>query len=205
MTQQSSTITTLLILLSSLSLTTSSALNPRQSLTPPAACDVIPTWEVTSFSWHNTSDNLDCANESDVPYVCFNSTSSGLVACDGNLGACDECGVYGCSTGLPLQPAGYGPPDNVSISIPSVSGYGGCFESNPQLVHRDGDSNEAISTGHIDFAPISSWDCTNGSTITASGSVDFEITCSWDAGNNATCVIPANETVVIPVLSYTID
>ncbi|ROW17163.1 hypothetical protein VPNG_01318 [Cytospora leucostoma] len=225
MTQKfSSSTTSLLILLSSLSLATSSALNPRQSLTPPAACDVIPTWEVTSFSWHNTSDNLDCADESGVPYVCFNSTPSGLVACDGNLGACDECGVYGCSTGLPLQPAGYGPPDNVSVSIPSVSGYGGCFESNPQLVHRYevgdgvvmcggtayhinfyGDSNEAISTGHIDFAPVSSWDCTNGSTIRASGSVDFEITCSWDAGNNATCVIPVNETVVIPLLSYTID
>lgn len=71
--------------------------------------------------------------------------------------------------------------------------------------HSYGDSDEAISTGHIDFAPISPWDCTNGSTITASGSVDFDMTCSWDAGNNATCVIPANETVVIPVLSYTIS
>lgn len=142
MTRQSSTTTTtttatLLILLSSLSLTTCSALHPRQSLTPPAACDVIPTWEVTSFSWHNTSDNLDCAGGSaSVPYVCFNSTPAGLVGCDGNLGACDECGVDGCSTGLPLQPAGYGPPDSVSVGIPSVDGYGACSETNPQLVHR---------------------------------------------------------------------
>lgn len=68
-----------------------------------------------------------------------------------------------------------------------------------------GDSNEAVSTGHIDFAPIQSWDCTNGSTIMASGSVDFEITCTRDAGNNATCVIPEGENVVIPILSYTIS
>lgn len=73
------------------------------------------------------------------------------------------------------------------------------------MIISAGDSNEAVSTGHIDFAPIQQWDCTNGSTITDSGSVDFEINCSWDAGNNATCVIPAGEDVVIPIQSYTIS
>lgn len=215
-----------LLLFPTLALTTSSALlSPRQPLTPPPACDVIPAWEVTTFAWFNSTHNLDCVTEADVPDVCFNSTPSGqLVGCDGNLGACDECGVYGCDTGLPLQPAGYGPPDNITIGIPSVPGYASCFESNPQGIRRFevgdgtlicagvayhinfvGDSNEAVSTGHIDFAPIQSWDCNNGSTITASGSVDFEITCSADAGNNATCVIPDGKTVVIPVLSYTIS
>ncbi|KUI67213.1 hypothetical protein VM1G_03541 [Cytospora mali] len=216
----------LTLLLTPLSLATGlPPLSPRRSLTPPAECDVIPTWEVTTFNWFNSSDNLDCVSEVDVPDVCFNSTPSGaLVGCDGNLGPCEECGVYGCDTGLPLQPAGYGPPDTISIDIPSVPGYETCYESNPQGIRRYevgdgtlicagvayhinfvGDSNEAISTGHIDFAPIQSWDCNNGSTITASGSVDFEITCSRDAGNNATCVIPEGETVVIPVLSYTIS
>ncbi|KUI55260.1 hypothetical protein VP1G_02666 [Cytospora mali] len=216
----------LTLLLTPLSLAAGSPpLSPRQSLTPPAECDVIPTWEVTTFNWFNSSDNLDCVSEVDVPDVCFNSTPSGaLVGCDGNLGPCEECGVYGCDTGLPLQPAGYGPPDTITIDIPSVPGYETCYESNPQGIRRFevgdgtlicagvayhidfiGDSNEEVSTGYIDFAPIQSWDCNNGSTITASGSVDFEITCSRDAGNNATCVIPEGETVVIPVLSYTIS
>lgn len=129
----------------------------------------------------------------------------------------------GCYTGLPLQPAGYGPPDTVAISIPSVPGYGSCFESNPQSIRRYdvgsgpvlcagvayhitfvGDSSVDVSSGRIDFDPIQAWDCYNGSTIRASGGVDFDIECSRDAGNNATCVIPDGESVVIPVLSYQI-
>ncbi|KAJ0120613.1 hypothetical protein J7T55_015343 [Diaporthe amygdali] len=213
------------ILLSFLSLTQGTAiLNARQSFTPPAECDVIPTWEVTSFNWFNSSNNLDCVTESNAPPegVCFNSTSSGLVPCDGNLGPCDRCGIGACYTGLPLQPAGFGPPDTIAITT-SVSGYESCFESNPQSIRRYevgdgtlfcggvayrinfvGDSNTDVSTGHIDFSPIQSWNCNNGSTIRASGSVDFEIDCSRDAGNNATCVIPGDQSIVIPILSYTI-
>lgn len=135
-------VATLLLLplpfLASPSLATGPGFHPRsQALTPPAECDVIPTWEVTAFNWFNSSDNLDCVTEADVPDVCFNSTPSGaLVGCDGNLGPCEECGVYGCDTGLPLQPAGYGPPDNITIAIPSVPSYGDCFESNPQGIRR---------------------------------------------------------------------
>lgn len=234
------------IFLSFLSLT-----QGAQSLTPPAECDVIPTWEVTSFNWFNSSNNLDCVTASNARKfktnsalpnqekekeetkvltptlaapegVCFNSTSSGLVPCDGNLGPCDRCGIGACYTGLPLQPAGFGPPDTIAITT-SVSGYESCFESNPQSIRRYevgdgtllcggvayrinfvGDSNSDVSTGHIDFSPIQSWNCNNGSTIRASGSVDFEIDCSRDAGNNATCVIPGDESIVIPILSYTI-
>ncbi|KAK2611739.1 hypothetical protein N8I77_005063 [Diaporthe amygdali] len=207
------------IFLSFLSLT-----QGAQSLTPPAECDVIPTWEVTSFNWFNSSNNLDCVTESNAPPegVCFNSTSSGLVPCDGNLGPCDRCGIGACYTGLPLQPAGFGPPDTIAITT-SVSGYESCFESNPQSIRRYevgdgilfcggvayhinfvGDSNTDVSTGHIDFSPIQSWNCNNGSTIRASGSVDFEIDCSRDAGNNVTCVIPVDQSIVIPILSYTI-
>lgn len=131
------TTTTLLLLLTSLGRSTSSTvLHPRQSLTPPTECDVIPAWDVTSFRWFNSTNNLDCVSEANVPEVCFNSSSSGLVPCDSNLGACEECGVYGCATGLPLQPAGYGPPDEISISIPSVPGYETCYESNPQGIRR---------------------------------------------------------------------
>lgn len=133
------TTTTLLALLTNLAHPT--AANPlnqtRPSLTPPPECDVIPTWAVTTFTWHNSTHNLDCASEADVPLVCVNSTSSGaLVGCDGNLGPCTECGIPGCYTGLPLQPAGYGPPDDISIGIPSVPGYESCYESNPQGIRR---------------------------------------------------------------------
>lgn len=194
--------------------------------------------------------------------VCVNESASGLpIACDSNLTPCLECGIPGCYTGLPLQPAGYGPPDNISFSIPSVPDYAMCEETNPQSIRRFdvgdgpvlcagvayyvnlyvlfishdfsvlemggfqnivilcenfahtnktkttsvGDSNVPTSTAHFDFAPAEKWTCSNGSTITASGSVDFEIACTRDAQNNATCVIPANETVVIPVLSYEIQ
>lgn len=238
------------ILLPLLSLSQGAALlNERQSVTPPEECDVIPTWEVTSFNWFNSSSNLDCVTQSNARKfeeqcptssktvkgekvltptlaapegVCFNSSSSGLIPCDGNLGPCDRCGIGACYTGLPLQPAGFGPPDTISIGT-NVAGYESCFESNPQSIRRYevgdgtlfcggvayrvnfvGDSNVDASTGHIDFSPVQSWSCSNGSTIRASGSVDFEIACSRDSGNNATCVIPEGQNVVIPVLSYTI-
>ncbi|KAH8787859.1 hypothetical protein F5883DRAFT_531009 [Diaporthe sp. PMI_573] len=210
-----------------LSLTQGAAIiNARQGVTPPAECDVIPTWEVTSFNWFNSSNNLDCVTQANAPPegVCFNSTSTPgeLIPCDGNLGPCDRCGVGACYTGLPLQPAGFGPPDTISIGT-TVSGYESCYESNPQSIRRYevgdgilfcggvayhinfvGNSNTDVSTGHIDFSPIQSWNCNNGSTIRASGSVDFEIECSRDTANNATCVIPDGQSVVIPVLSYTI-
>lgn len=177
----------------------------RQEVVPPPECDVIPPWVVTTFSWYNSTHNLDCVTGPDIGdgTTCFNSTSSGTVTCDPSQGPCDICGVYACDTGLPYVPLGYGPPDNVTIDI--ENGYQ-CFQTNPQTVHRFevgdgivmcggtayhinffGDSNEAISTGHIDYNPITNWDCTNGSTITGYGSVDFPVFCTYDAGNNATC------------------
>lgn len=41
-------------------------LNARQAVTPPPECDVIPTWEVTSFNWFNSSNNLDCVTQSNA-------------------------------------------------------------------------------------------------------------------------------------------
>jgi hypothetical protein len=180
-------------------------LAPRQPITPPPECDVIPVWSVTTFSWYNSTHNLDCVTGPDIGdgTTCFNSTSSGTVTCDPSQGPCDICGVPACDTGLPQVPLGYGPPDNVTIDI--ENGYQ-CFQANPQTVHRFevgdgivicggtayhldfyGDSNEATSVGHIDYAPITTYDCTNGSTITGYGSVDFPVTCTHDAGFNATC------------------
>ncbi|KAG8156892.1 hypothetical protein KVR01_013305 [Diaporthe batatas] len=216
-----------LILLPLISLAQGAAvLSARQGVTIPAECDVIPTWEITSLNWFNSSNNLDCVTQSNAPPegVCFNSTSTPgvLIPCDGNLGPCDRCGVGACFTGLPLQPAGFGPPDTIAIST-NIPGYANCYESNPQSIRRYevgngilfcggvayrinfvGNSNTDVSTGRVDLSPMQSWDCKNGSTITASGGVDFEIECSRDAGNNATCVIPNNEKIVVPVLSYTI-
>lgn len=156
--------------------------------------------------------------------MCFNGTDTPgvLIPCDGNLGPCDRCGIGACFTGLPLQPAGFGPPDTISIGT-NVPGYESCYESNPQSIRRYevgngilfcggvayrinfvGNSNTDVSTGHVDLSPNQSWNCNNGSTIRASGGADFEIECSRDAGNNATCVIPDNQRIVVPVLSYTI-
>lgn len=55
------------ILLSFLSLSEAAAiLNARQAVTPPPECDVIPTWEVTSFNWFNSSNNLDCVTQANA-------------------------------------------------------------------------------------------------------------------------------------------
>lgn len=56
-----------IVLLPFLSLTRGAAiLNARQGVTIPAECDVIPTWEVTSFNWFNSSNNLDCVTQSNA-------------------------------------------------------------------------------------------------------------------------------------------
>lgn len=127
---------------------------------------------------------------------------------------------------LPLQPAGYGPPDDVYFSI-NVSGYERCEESNPQSIRRwdvgngpvicagvayhptfIGDSNphadSSPNKGTIYFEPISTWTCTNGSTIRGSGSVEFDMDCSYDSANNATCVFDGTDMHVIPLTAYTI-
>lgn len=41
-------------------------LDARLSVTPPTECDVIPTWEITSFNWFNSSDNLDCVTQANA-------------------------------------------------------------------------------------------------------------------------------------------
>lgn len=56
-----------IIVLPLLSLTQGAAiLNARQGVAIPAECDVIPTWEVTSFNWFNSSNNLDCVTQSNA-------------------------------------------------------------------------------------------------------------------------------------------
>lgn len=55
------------VLISFLSLGEAAAiLNARQGVTPPPECDVIPTWEVTSFNWFNSSNNLDCVTQANA-------------------------------------------------------------------------------------------------------------------------------------------
>ncbi|KAF7958717.1 hypothetical protein EAE96_002251 [Botrytis aclada] len=202
-------------------------LQSRQSVTPPPECDVIPTWEVTNFNWFNSTHNLDCVDQSNVPNVCVNSTADGLVGCDGNLGPCDECGINGCYTGLPLQPAGYGPQDSIKIGINTPGEYNQCQQTNPASFRRYdvgngvvfcagvayrvsfiGDSNPhsdgSPNTGTIYYEPNHQWACTNGSVIQGYGYLEFDMDCSYDSGKNATCIIPEGANRVIPLLSYTI-
>ncbi|TGO31133.1 hypothetical protein BPAE_0001g00270 [Botrytis paeoniae] len=202
-------------------------LKTRQSVTPPPECDVIPTWEVTDFIWFNSTHNLDCVNQANVPNVCFNATSDGLIPCDGNLDTCDRCDLNACLTGLPGQPAGFGPPDDIKIGINTPGEYNRCEQTNPAGFRRYdvgngvvfcagvayrvsfiGDSNPhsdgSPNKGTIYYEPNYQWACTNGSVIKGYGNIEIDMDCSYDSGNNATCVIPEGANRVIPLLSYTI-
>lgn len=197
-------------------------LQPRStSVKIPATCDVIPVWTVSNFNWFNSTHNLDCVTGPDIGdgTTCFNSTPSGnTITCDPSQGPCATCGVPACYTGLPYVPLGYGPPDSVTFSI--KNGYS-CSQTNPQSVHRAevgegyvncggtayyasfyGNSNSASGTGRIDYNPIGSYQCKNGSMISVSGSVSFPISCTHDSGFNATCTA---KPFVIPVTAFTIS
>jgi hypothetical protein len=111
--------------------------------------------------------------------------------------------VPACYTGLPFQPLGYGPPDEVTITI---DGFGTCTQTNPAVVHRFetgqgyvncgsaadflnfyGSSNAANEVGNIDFHPPATL-CNDGKTlISPTGTATFPYTCTHDAGYNATC------------------
>lgn len=120
------------------------------------------------------------------------------------------------------HPWGFGPPETLDIDFADglqchdeYIGYRvhdiGNGESNcgyadrgaGRIVSFYGSSNEAQSTGHMDYVLGTgaghALECQNGSSITYSGSVDFPLTCTHDAQFNATCTAPVFE---IPVLSY---
>ncbi|KAL4865289.1 hypothetical protein BDV12DRAFT_174920 [Aspergillus spectabilis] len=202
----------------SLSASVSSLSSRPRSITPPAECP-IPTWEVTNFQWYNGSSSLDCIhNQADINArgcLCGNNW------CEPNQATCNGSWVNVCYTGMPnYQPWGYGPPQTLHIDFEDglscadqYIGYRvhdiGNGESNcgyadrgqGRIVSFYGSSNDAISTGHMDYVLGAghALTCANGSQITYSGSTDFQLTCQHDAEFNATCTAEPFE---IPVLSY---
>ncbi|KAE8353196.1 hypothetical protein BDV28DRAFT_112885 [Aspergillus coremiiformis] len=187
-----------------------------RSITPPEGCP-IPTWTVDNFRWFNGSHSLDCIHN-DV-----DRNTKGCLCEQGwcNPNTCNSTLVNVCYTGMPnYQPWGYGPPQTLAIDFQdglkcadTYIGYRihdiGHGESNCGYADRSlgrivsfyGSSNEATSTGHIDYVLGSghALECANGSKITYSGSTDFTLNCVHDASFNATCTAAPFE---VPVLSY---
>ncbi|KAL3480469.1 hypothetical protein BJX99DRAFT_254460 [Aspergillus californicus] len=209
------TIVTGILSLSTAASSLAHSLRPR-SITPPEGCP-LPTWEVSSFNWYNGSHSLDCIhNEVDI-------NAKGCIC---STGWCDPATCTGtlvnvCYTGMPnYQPWGYGPPQTLNIDFADgltcadqyigyrvhdiAHGESNCGYADRglgRIVSFYGSSNDATSTGHMDYVLGNghALTCANGSQITYSGSTDFELTCAHDAAFNATCTA---ESFVIPVLSY---
>lgn len=93
--------------------TTSSISTPT-----PSGCSAGP-FEITSFTWFNSSSNLNCPLASDPDHL--------------------------CSTGKPPQPPGYGPPDYVSFIVrnAATSRSSPCLYQNPGSVPATGEPGRA--------------------------------------------------------------
>jgi hypothetical protein len=122
---------------------TSTTVLPTPTPTPAttSTTSVIPTptasgctggpFLITSFTWFNSSANLDCPLASDPEGLCL--------------------------TGKPTQPSGYGPPDYVSFTVQNAatSRSSACIYQNPGSVPATGEPGRAgltkCSTGDQSF------------------------------------------------------
>jgi len=192
-----------------------SAVRAHSLITPPAGC-VIPTWTVTRFYWFNSSHNLNCFSGPDLNATgCIDNRQKW---CDPSVDAnCTQCNIGLCSSGSNIQPAGYGPPDIITIKIGNDTL---CSDVNPKAYRRVdighgrvecagsvqalefyGSSNKELNVGHIDFhSPYQRFPCQDGNSVRYSGSVDFLYACTHDEGFNATC---RAEPFNIPITNWT--
>lgn len=110
--------------------TTTTKASTTQATPTPSACSSGP-FEITSFTWFNSSSNLNCPLASDPNYLCY--------------------------TGKPTQPDGYGPPDYVSFNVrnAATSRSSSCIYQNPGSVPASGEPGRAgitkCSTGDQSF------------------------------------------------------
>lgn len=174
------------------------------STATPDDCDIPQTFTITSFSWFNSSHNLDCVkrNYANGSQVCWDAQNQ---LCDPSTAASDgcTCAPY-CSAGLPAvayQPAGFGPADVVSLTFSGMAN-GTCRQSNPQRRRRAevgrghvdcgssahvlnfyGDSSRNGTLGTIEFHPPAV--ACNGRAATYAAT--FPLLCARDSDNNATC------------------
>ncbi|KAG6354058.1 hypothetical protein INS49_005029 [Diaporthe citri] len=179
------------------------------------ASDFKQTFDITSLSWFNSTNNLDCvggkANFDSSAKVCVDSATNTL--CDpskaGSPSTC-TCQAY-CTPTAPsaaFQPPGYGPPDTISVSIADFA-YPTCTQSNPQTpatgvgalgLAEVGGGNVGCGPNHnyLNFFGDSSPGREQGRVLFVPGAscqghlalyeATFPLSCSRDAGGNATCV-----------------
>lgn len=167
------------------------------SVVVPAGCDIPATYTITSFSWFNSSHNLDCVhpNYANGSRVCWNDRTKKLcdpAAAGAGAGNC-TCRAY-CSPGMPraaYQPPGFGPADTVSV------GFGGinrtCAQSNPPAGLAAGTTSRAadeVGAGGVDCGSsggnhiLSFYGDSTGKRNGTFGSIDFQppgVTCGGQA------------------------
>lgn len=213
-----STISTALQSSSGLSSSTSTSTAPASTVSYYPGCkasDFKQTFEITSLSWFNSTNNLDCvggkANFDSSAKVCVDTATNTL--CDpskaGSPSTC-TCQAY-CTPTAPsaaFQPPGYGPPDTISVSIADFA-YPTCTQSNPQTpatgigalgLAEVGDGNVGCGPNHnyLNFFGDSNPGHEQGRVLFIPGAscqghlalyeATFPLSCSRDGGGNATCV-----------------
>lgn len=216
---------------SSSSTSTSTAPSSTVSYYPGCqASDFKQTFNFTSLTWFNSTNNLDCvngkANYDSNAKVCVDSATNTL--CDpSNAGASSTCTCQAyCTPTAPsaaFQPPGYGPPDTISISIADFA-YPTCTQSNPQTpatgigalgLAEIGDGNVGCGPNHnyLNFFGNSNPGREQGRILFIPGAscqghlalyeATFPLSCSRDAGGNATCV-PKTLPVVVSLTRFSV-
>lgn len=195
-------------------------------VTVPAGCESVATslvWD--TFTWFNSSHNLDCDNPNFPPDAeyCVNNTSSDPynateVLCDPTVGPCTAC--YGmCTqpwvTGITDQPLGYGPPDVVDFGDLCTyqnpvflnryevgEGPTGCGVSSEVVIEFWGDSNvDEGNNASFWYSPEVLCGSADGGYYRYVYEATFPLHCARDADNNATCT--TNLPLEIPLTSFT--
>ncbi|KAH8745690.1 hypothetical protein F5883DRAFT_438748 [Diaporthe sp. PMI_573] len=167
-----------------------------------------PSQTLTTFSWFNSSHNLDCLNRnwpSDAVW-CYNVTDTGSVErscfslCGGPL-ILDE-----------TAPLGFGPPDRLTSNLCSYQSPPGnmihfteigngalyCGAGSYPPGEFVGDSNQDEgANGTFRFAPAIQCADENGDAVYPVYQAEFPLHCTRDAENNATCT--TDLPVVLPL------
>jgi len=170
----------------------------------PPGCTGIPhKLEMTTFSWFNSTHNLDCVNPNFPPdgTVCWGANNT---LCASGSEDC-VCTAY-CETGtesVAYQPLGYGPPDTINITIDGQN----CAKSSPtgfrdselgegnydcgsaaQIISFTGDSNaHKGQTGTVVFNAYYAPGVSSCNGQVPQYTASFPLICTHDSGFNATC------------------
>lgn len=115
---------------------TTSSTTSASTLAIPDGCDIPASITVTSFSWFNSSSNLDCVqpNYTNGSQVCYDDQKE---SCDPAAATSSDnciCKPF-CSEGVPPSAyqlaAGLGPADTVSVTLGGSAVNATCTQSNP--------------------------------------------------------------------------